>query len=65
MKLPTAHRILMRSAIVFGGIYTVWSFWMGIKYGGVTNWVVGVLSAGATMALVSYLKKFNKRFPPR
>ena len=63
MKLVTAHKVLIRSAIGLGGLFSVWSGAMWFKNGDSSYAIVGVATIGATVALFVYLRNFTRKNP--
>jgi len=63
MKLVMAHKILIRTSLVFGIIFTGWSIRTWSLKGDIIYGAVGILTAASTVALYVYLKNFVKKNP--
>ena len=60
MRLTTAHKILIGSAIVFFAGYGIWELVRYTDSGAQSSLLAGVLALGGTAGLAVYLRGFLK-----
>ena len=60
MRLTTAHKILIGSAVVFFAGYGVWELTRYLDSGSQSSLIAGVLALGGTGCLAIYLRSFLK-----
>jgi len=63
VKLTTAHKILIGSAVVFFAGYGVWELVRYLDSGAQSSLIAGVLALGGTAGLAIYLRSFLKTLP--
>jgi hypothetical protein len=61
MKIITAHKILIVSAILLGLIFGIWSIWQWNVSGDAMYGVIGGLSAVTAISLSFYLRRFMEK----
>lgn len=61
MRLITAHKIMISSAILFGGFFTGWSANNYSAEGESTALTLSILSGAATVGLVFYFRSFLRK----
>ena len=63
MRLTTAHKILIGSAIVFFAFYGVWELVRYSESGAQSSLVAGALALAGTGGLMLYLRSFLRSLP--
>ena len=65
MKIASAHRLLITSAVVGSAVFAAWSAWMFTTVGESTHLLgvilAGSLSAGGAMYLNRFVKEMKER----